>query len=814
MNPSSRSSISKERITSTQNRLSKNDAPLKTCLIPTKELEVLCESAVDINNLKANGFQCDARIFEQGWSKYLNRLVGPIYPELVKDFWVHATVTPSAVISFVLGHEVVITEKLIRKLYNLDDEEGWSELQPHTVDWVLVQKQISTVFGIDSHNTGTLRPFYKAWAEIILGSLHHRKRMLSSSYISPSHIFRLPRIRKQIEINISHILFENLKTSIFDSREDERAKYPHIPRTTIPFGRMISDILIESKVVDFLRNPNTSHSLEVTHGPIFNGVDLFGLEVIKKVPVMCTSFPDIVSRRIAVEGFISLFHKELDRVVKFYLEDCVRKQSDVDPAWIRGRVLPSKEDILKKDRKEQQARLKRKAKEDEAERAKKLRVTYDPDKVGSSERRNLRIRDPLHRTRSSFSSRQVYTPPPSVPKPSLQSPPSETKANFILPTPSPSSFSSPILNPTPLNTLPPTPSDKSPSPIPFTNSPPSPQSIPSDTPTSSIILLDIPSSSTTAPPPSISHPLPTRISQPYSLLYPDCKLSLYPPEPEPSTYLELFRYEVINGLDLLKEAFLSGLNDVSTRNIWKSFHKVFQKEAVEVQRRLVAAAPRSRGMLRNFEEFWVTSLKGRYLLEEKPFVDEIEQLRLAAAMEANPCRDMVIWIPKYPVLLGDFKTLFDFLRENPSKKDPSLVIPEVVDPPEVEGPSAPRNLAAILQALENGDSEIPAAEYGDASMQEAESEDHVSESDPVEDIPANDTSMEAADQVVIPVDRSCEASSDEPSRLARTLEVIQRRQDEQSSRNDKYDAFIERQEGHNNEMKEMLAKILSRLGPS
>src|SRR3954468_11575364 len=574
---------------------------------------------------------------------------------------------------------------------------------------------------------------------------------------------------------------------------------------------MISDILIESKVVDFIRNLNASHFLEVTQGPIFNGVNLFGLEVIKNVPVMCTSFPDILSRRIAVEGVISLFHKELDQVVKFYLEDCVRKQSDVDPAWIRGRVLPSKEDILKKDRKEQQARLKRKAQEDEAERAKKLRVTYDPDKVGSSERRNKRIRDPLHRTRSSLSSRQVYTPPPSVPKPSVpkpspQSPPSKPKVNFTLPTPSPSSFSSPILNPTPLSILPPTPSDKSPSPIPFTNTPPSPQSIPSDTPPSSIILSDIPSSSSTAPPPSIS--------QPYCLLYPDYKFTFNPPEPEPSTYLELFRHEVINGLDLLKEAFLNGLNDVSTRNIWKKFRKGFQEEAVGVQRRLVAAAPRSRGMLRNYEDFWFASIKGRHLLEEKPFLDEMEQLRLAAEMEANPCRDMVIWTPDYPVLLGDFKTLFDFLRENPSEKDPSLVIPEVVDPPEVEGPSAPRNLAAILQALENGDSEIPAADHGDASMQEADAEDHVAKTVPVEENFANDLSMEVADHNAIPVDRSCEASSDEPSRLARTLEVIQKNQDEQSSVNVVFRAFMEKQNEHNNGIQEMLAKILSKLGSS
>src|SRR4051812_11393584 len=646
--------------------------------------------------------------------------------------------------------------------------------------------------------------------------------MLSSSYISPTHKYTLFCIGKKIEINISHILFENLKTSIFESREDERAKYPHIPRTTIPFGRMISDILIESKVVDFirnLRNLNASHFLEVTQGPIFNGVDLFGLEIIKNVPFVCTSFPDILSRRIAVEGFISQFHKELDQVVKLYLEDCVRKQSEVDPAWIRGRVLPSKDDILKKDKKERQARLKRKAQEDEAERAKKLRVTYDPDKVGSSERRNKRIRDSFHKTRSSHassehSSRQVFTPPPSVPKPSLQSPSSEPKVNFTLPNPSPSSFSSPILNPTPLNILPQTPSDKSFSPIPFTNTPSSSQSIPSDIPPSSIILSDIPSSSSTAPPPSISHPLPTRKSQPYRLLYPDYKFTLNPPEPEPSTYLELFRYEVINGLDLLKEAFLNGLNDVSTRNIWKRFRKVFQEEAVGVQKRLVAAAPRPRGILRNYEDFWSASLRGRHLLEEKPFLDEMEQLRLAAAMEANPCRDMVIWIPDYPVLLGDFKTLFDFLRENPSEKDPSLVIPEVVDPPEVEGPSAPRNLVAILQALENGDSEIPAAEYGDASMPEAGAEDHVFETIPVEEHPVNDLTMEVADHNAILVDRSCEASSDEPSRLARTLEVIQKNQDEQRSINAEFRAFMERQNESNSGIHDMLAKIMSKSGSS
>src|SRR3954471_2130045 len=113
-------------------------APLKTCSILSTELEVLCESSVDFENLSIHGFNTSAETMAQGWSNYLDRLVGPIYPALVKDLWAHATVTPTAIISFVLGHEVVITEKLIRKLYNLDDEEGCPGALYGRIYWITV----------------------------------------------------------------------------------------------------------------------------------------------------------------------------------------------------------------------------------------------------------------------------------------------------------------------------------------------------------------------------------------------------------------------------------------------------------------------------------------------------------------------------------------------------------------------------------------------------------------------------------------------------------------------------------------------------
>src|SRR3954467_7928581 len=182
----------------------------------------------------------------------------------------------------------------------------------------------------------------------------------SSAYISPDHKYTLFCIGRKIELNISHILFENLKTSIVESREEEREKYPHIPRNTIPFARIISDILTESNLLDSIRTLRASQFLGVVQGPIFNGVDLFRLDLIQKVSSVGTSFPDILSRRVPVEGFATLFYLELHKVVKHHLEDSVRKQFDIDSAWMRGRVLLSLVDLQKK----QEARLKRKAQED------------------------------------------------------------------------------------------------------------------------------------------------------------------------------------------------------------------------------------------------------------------------------------------------------------------------------------------------------------------------------------------------------------------------------------------------------------------
>ncbi|XP_058760452.1 uncharacterized protein LOC131633784 [Vicia villosa] len=118
--------------------------PLMTCLIPYEDLEVICESMVDFENLQAHDFNIKTDMLVQGWANYFGRLIGPVYPLLVKEFWTHATITPTTIISFVLGQEIVISENLKRNLYNLQGLGGITGSLPGRTVWKKVRPELVT----------------------------------------------------------------------------------------------------------------------------------------------------------------------------------------------------------------------------------------------------------------------------------------------------------------------------------------------------------------------------------------------------------------------------------------------------------------------------------------------------------------------------------------------------------------------------------------------------------------------------------------------------------------------------------------------
>lgn len=83
---------------------------------PLENLEVLCEILVEFDKMKNNDIDLLTDVKVQGWEQFLNRLQGPVFYNLVREFWIHAKSSLFQVTSFVFGKKIVILEKLIAKL--------------------------------------------------------------------------------------------------------------------------------------------------------------------------------------------------------------------------------------------------------------------------------------------------------------------------------------------------------------------------------------------------------------------------------------------------------------------------------------------------------------------------------------------------------------------------------------------------------------------------------------------------------------------------------------------------------------------------
>ena len=62
------------------------EEPYRMLLTPIDNLEVLSELIVDFESLQENGFNLHEDVNAQGWNKYFDRLLGPTFPILVKEF--------------------------------------------------------------------------------------------------------------------------------------------------------------------------------------------------------------------------------------------------------------------------------------------------------------------------------------------------------------------------------------------------------------------------------------------------------------------------------------------------------------------------------------------------------------------------------------------------------------------------------------------------------------------------------------------------------------------------------------------------------
>src|SRR3954462_32856 len=317
-----------------------------------------------------------------------------------------------------------------------------------------------------------------------------------------------------------------------------------------------------------------------------------------------------------------------------------------------------------------------------------------------------------------------------------------------------------------------------------------------------------PSSEISSP---LSHPFPTRTPNPYSVVRPDYRFTVIPPTPTTQSSLERLHSDVNGWLEILGAAYLNHLDMYAMSNLWDTFIQDFLVKATDARRRILSEAPGPRGrQLEVGESSHHCLIRNRCVLQEKIPADELE--------EENLCRDIVVWKSQspvlwFPVLSGEFQWLFNWFRMNPSERAPHMVFPVVVYRAGAAGPTPPTNLAAILQALEAGTSEMPEPEYVEVSSESDSDEE-------MEDAQADDLPQDHPAEIVAPSGEYLGASSSggNSTRLE-TLEALHLNQamlasrlDAQETANAEFRSFMARQTASTEGIHDALARILRRLG--
>lgn len=181
----------------------------RTLFTPVDKLDVQCETFVDFDSIAENGFDFREAVKFQGWEKFFERLPGPVYPTLVKEFWIHAWY-PKVVLSSVMGTKLMVTEELLRKLFGYNHEDV-DYLPPARRDLNEVHAEVF-VSGEHSNKIKDLKPHYKLWAKILIGCIFHRK-IQTLQITSTMNRYTLCTVLEPTEELIFHM--QSLNISVF-----------------------------------------------------------------------------------------------------------------------------------------------------------------------------------------------------------------------------------------------------------------------------------------------------------------------------------------------------------------------------------------------------------------------------------------------------------------------------------------------------------------------------------------------------------------------------------------------------------------------
>src|ERR1044072_8539168 len=254
-----------------------------------EDLTVLSELRMDFNNIAANGFDLREEMTFQGWENYFARLHRPVYENLVKDLWRQADFDSYHVVSHVLGQRIIITEKTIAQLLGLPHLGGkriYGKDNKHPFVRTIIHKELFSNFTSErtEYKTKTLYPKLRIWSKIILGCINPRPSTSSSDYVNANQKYMLYYLINHDKICLPSLLFYYLRDMVQKTRTTTNEGKKVV--SYIPFGRLISDILVENGLVKFLEEEaEYTQDLTASVGDVLDARNLKKMGIVQSIIV-------------------------------------------------------------------------------------------------------------------------------------------------------------------------------------------------------------------------------------------------------------------------------------------------------------------------------------------------------------------------------------------------------------------------------------------------------------------------------------------------------------------------------------------------
>ncbi|MCI04627.1 hypothetical protein A2U01_0025674, partial [Trifolium medium] len=207
-------------------------------------LKLRPEKMVDFESLKVNGFDVEELSTNQGWKRYFEMLNGPIYTNMVKEFWMKARVYDNVA-------SRTEEEQLIKKDPSLKgksrEEMGLSTFTGTVIKYVLAGLDITISRAhfaklLDLKDQGKRISDYKS--EIYYRQSIKKELGGGTDTISWEHQHLLYFLKSGKKINLVDLLFENLCQAIRESN------FRNI--TTLVYPKLLSELFFQTKLVKIL----------------------------------------------------------------------------------------------------------------------------------------------------------------------------------------------------------------------------------------------------------------------------------------------------------------------------------------------------------------------------------------------------------------------------------------------------------------------------------------------------------------------------------------------------------------------------------